>query len=139
MTFSLTAVLWQRTTSVLDSVLSQRGKRVVFLASLAARLGSTHRFDKQTRQKLNTIMKLVHGESALLLPYELSAVIWHGKSGVEIFHFDPKRRDLSQEQICQMTQSVVNSMPAWLRYGENTEIEQDIVRLLHNRTQVFGF
>jgi hypothetical protein len=123
----------------LQQNLNSRGKRIVFLASLAAQVSNANHFDKETRHKLNELMQLARGDTALVLPYELSAVIWEGKSGKEIFHVDPATGELTQDSIQQMTRSVVAAMPEWLRYGAPDQIEQDVGKLLENRNAVFGF
>jgi hypothetical protein len=128
-----------RAAAALQSVLPVRSKRMVFLASLAQRLSNQSHFDKATRQKLNTVMQLAHGEDSLLLPMELSEVIWQGKKGAEIFRFDPAQVPITQENIKEMTQSVLQAMPQWLRYGEEPEIERDVATLFENRKSVFGF
>lgn len=136
---SIGADIWHRTTRILDGSLPNRGKRVVFLASLAANLGTASSFTKETRIKLNRVMCLASGDSALVVPFELSRVIWRGKSGVEIFHFDPKAAPLTQDMIEQMASSVVKAMPSWLHYDINEKIQSDVSTLLRHRMEVFGF
>lgn len=123
----------------LAATLPPRGKRLVFLVSLASRLNAAERFDEETRHKLNQVLQLAAGDGALVLPYELREVIWHGKTGKEIFQVDPKSPQLSSDEILQMAKSAIDSMPSWLRYGDSEEINQDIARLLQNRQTVFGF
>lgn len=136
---TINAGLRQRCAGLLDAVLHKRGKRIVFLASLAASVGPTTSFTKETRVKLNRVMHLAKGDSALVFPFELSKVIWHGKSGVEIFHFDPTANPLTTDMIEQMAHNAVMTMPRWLQYGDFSEIAQDVGRLLRSRHEVFGF
>lgn len=136
---SISARLWLRTTRVLDGSLPNRGKRVIFLASLAASLGVTGSFDKETRSKLNRVMQLASGDSALVVPFELSRVIWHSKSGTEIFYFDPTSSELTQDMIQKMASHVIKTMPSWLQYGAPQDIEKDVGLLLQNRSTIFGF
>ena len=133
------ASLRMRFTRYLEAKLHNRGKRLMFLASLAARLHISGQFDKVTRDKLNQVMQLSKGSASLVVPFELSKVIWHGKTAVEIFHYDPANTPLTEEVIEKMTQSAISSTPAWLRYGDNSEMAKDVSKLLHNRGLVFGF
>lgn len=121
------------------SALPPRGKRLVFLVSLSSRLNQAEQFDKETRQKLNQVMCLAAGDNSLVLPYELREVIWRGKSGTEIFRFDPTSPELPQETIHSMAKNVLDSMPDWLRYDDIEHITQDVIKLLGSRQQVFGF
>lgn len=135
----LRAGIRARTVKALDCSLPNRGKRVVFLASLAASLGAGSSFDKQTRGKLNRVMQLAKGDSALVVPFELSKVIWRGMTGVEIFHYDPKADPLTGDMIEQMAQHAIRTMPEWLRYSNGDVMAKDVGQLLRARGEVFGF
>jgi hypothetical protein len=118
--------------------LPNRTKRLIFLASLSARLKNTQNFDNATLTKLNQVMVLSHTESAIKLPVQLSRAIWNGRSAGEIFNADLQKESLQKERLAELVANVINSMPAWLCYGEKETIEQDVSRLLNNRDAVLG-
>lgn len=122
----------------LQAHLPKRTKRMVFLASLTARLKGSQPFDNETLEKLNRVMELAKTDSALKLPYELSRAIWHGKNPYEILKTDITEGSFSNVRIKEMSASIINAMPDWLRYGDNQDIEQDVERLLDHKSLVFA-
>ena len=128
----------RRLTAYVNARLPARTKRLVFLASLSARLKGSDTFDNETLHKLNKVMVLCNTESALKLPVQLSRAIWHGKTSYEIFNADIQEGTLNRALIKELAQRVTSAMPGWLRYGDDTAIEKDVERLLDNRLVVMG-
>lgn len=124
-------------TSMLNHYLPNRTKRLVFLASLTARLKETQSPDTETISKLNRAMELAKSDSAIKLPYELSRAIWHGKTSYQIFNADISQESLHPIRVKEMSTSVLLAMPSWLRYGSDTDMEQDVSKLLDRRSMVF--
>lgn len=122
----------------LQAHLPNRTKRMVFLASLTARLKGSQPFDNETLEKLNRVMELAKADSALKLPYELSRAIWRGKTPYEILKTDVTEGSFSNVRIKEMSASIISAMPDWLRYGDHKDIEQDVERLLDHKSLVFG-
>jgi hypothetical protein len=124
----------------LDVHLPPRMKRLVFLASLTARLRGSETFDDDTLRKLNKLMVLANSENALRLPIQLSRAIWNGKTAYEITHDTLQQGDESfgKERLKSLAHCVITAMPSWLRYGDDSDIEKDLNCLLGNRTLVFG-
>lgn len=123
--------------SFLNAHLPNRTKRLVFLASLTARLKGSSTFDNETLQKLNKVMELGRTDSALKLPYELSRAIWHGQTSYQILNADVSSATVDVRKK-EMAANVINTMPVWLRYGDDLEIEKDVERLLDNKSILLG-
>lgn len=123
---------------LLQEHLPNRTKRLVFLASLAARLKGSETFDTETLRKLNRVMELGKSDSALKLPYGLSRAIWQGKTSYELLSVDFAEGALNQARKDEMVARIINAMPGWLRYGTNKDIELDVGRLLDNKSLVLG-
>lgn len=124
--------------SLLRDHLPNRTKRLVFLASLAARLKGSDTFDSETLHKLNRVMELGKTDSALKLPYELSRAIWQGKTSYEILDLDFTSSSFNQARKEEMSQRIINAMPSWLRYGSDKDIFVDVNHLLDNKSLVLG-
>lgn len=122
----------------LQNHLPNRTKRLVFLASLTARLKGSDTFDNETLHKLNKVMTLCSTESAMKLPVQLSRAIWRGKTSYEIFNADLHAGALETARIKEMAARAISAMPGWLRYADDSVIEQDVARLLDHGLAVFG-
>jgi len=116
--------------------LPNRTKRLVFMASLTARLKGSDTFTDDTLRKLNTIMSLSNSDSAMKLPVHLSRVIWRGKGSYEIFNDNVDKSSLTQTQIKNAISRALDAMPAWLRYCDDAVIEKDVQCIIENRSIV---
>jgi hypothetical protein len=135
----ITTVVRRGAIAFLDRHLQGRTKRLIFLASLSARLKDSSKLDHDTMKKLNTLMDLCKDESAIKLPVELSKVIWHGKASYEICRDQVSSlSSLSSDRINLISTRVLTAMPAWLRYGNDDEMQKDVAKLLTCRTAVLG-
>lgn len=129
----------KRAAAFLETHLPNRTKRLVFLASLTARLKGSETFDQETLHKLNKVMILSSSDSALKLPVQLSRAIWHGKTSYEIFNAELDATcSLNQAYLKELASRVISAMPAWLRYASDDAIEHDVEQLLENRSIVLG-
>jgi hypothetical protein len=123
---------------MLQAHLPKRTKRLVFLASLAARLKGSEQFDNETLRKLNRVMELGKSDSSLKLPCELSRAIWQGKTKYEILSLEHAEGVLDSAHKAEMSQRIISAMPRWLRYGSDKDIQIDVRRLLDNKSFVLG-
>lgn len=119
---------------LINKIIPDRTKRLVLLASLMAELVDLKSFNKETLQKLNAVMHLCTYIDAMKLPISLSNVIWHGKTSYELFNTkDIVHADLNTAAIKTLSESIVDKVPTWLRYGDTSTIVKDIQELLRNR------
>lgn len=123
---------------LLDRHLPARTKRLIFLASLSARLKGSTSFTRDTVHRLNTVMALASDEASINLPVQLSRVIWHTPP---VMQFDAQELGaiLTQDRLHHLCEEIQQRMPAWLRYSDERSIRHDVEKLLTNRTAVFGF
>lgn len=119
-----------RCATLLGRHLPGRTKRLIFLASLTARLKDSTDLSHDTLSRLNQLMVLANSDSAIRLPVQLSRVIWHGNMPKEIC--DP------QLSLNHHIEALKANMPDWLRYGEDAAIHQDLAKLLGHRYEVLG-
>lgn len=132
-------MLKQFISRVLDEKLPTKTKRQMSLVSFAALLKGAATYDRETFEKLNRVLALSEsGESALAVPAILSKVIWHGKTIHEICQEDVTQGALTRDRIQSIVANILNSMPAWLLYGNQEEIEKDIAVILERRTELLG-
>lgn len=117
----------------LEQHLPRRTKRLLFLASLSARVKEEPEFDNETLHKLNRLMELSNSDSALKLPIHLSRVIWQGKTIQEICGEEIVKGQLTPDRIQLAAQRVQSLMPSWLRYGRPEDITKDLKQLLTHR------
>lgn len=127
-----------KTVSMLDKRLPQRTKRLVFLASLTARLKGEDNLDSETLHKLNKTMQLATRDSSLLLPAHLNKIIWSSMSAHNSINEIAIQGDWSNTRIRRICQCVLLAMPCWLRYADDSDIARDVERLLKQHTVVFG-
>lgn len=125
--------------SVLGVFLSQRVKRLIFLASFSARIKDQTSFDSDTVHKLNQVMALASEERAIQLPVHLSKVIWQGRTIHDIAECEVlSSSTFTKERLHQLSTRVLEAMPKWLRYGPEDHMRDDLVKLLDNRGVLIG-
>jgi hypothetical protein len=114
-------------------------KRIVFLASLSARLKETSTFDNETLAKLNTLISL--GKNTQIqteMGVCISKAVWHGRGTKEILGVNLETAALPKTPAPGIVENIMSKMPAWLRYGSDEEIKRDVVKLLKDQDIVFG-
>jgi hypothetical protein len=125
--------------NVLNEKLPAKTKRQVFLASFAALLKGATSYDRETFKRLNHVLALSEsGESALAVPAILSKVIWHGKTSYEVCQEDVTQGTFTTDRIAAIVANILNSMPSWLLYGNQEEIENDVAVILKGRIELLG-
>lgn len=125
-------------TRLLARHLPKRTKRLIFLASFSARLKGSNNFDNATLKKLNEVMALASSDSSIKLPVHLSRAIWNGKTVLDICDENVCIAPYGNTHVRMLAQRVINVMPAWLRYGDESVIKEDVSKLLDNRDIVLG-
>jgi len=134
------SALSHRITDAVAGWLSPSVKRLIFLTSLSARLKGSTLFDNETLEKLNRVMVLSSDKNRdmLKLPAHLSKAIWNGKTAFEICgdNLCEGQIDLTRKQ--RAIQHILAGMPARLRYAPEAKMQQDIEKLLDNRSQLLG-
>ena len=118
--------------------LPNRTKRIVFLTSLAGRLKEAFLLDEVVISGINKLFKLASSDAALEFPYDLSKVIWGGKTREDICRSSFNSNITFTFSIASITRCIMEAIPSWLRYGSDKEIESDIELLLENRTATLG-
>jgi len=113
----------------------RRTKRLIFLASLTALIKNTTTLSQETLKRLNDLMAVAQDERALQLPAQLSHGIWCGKNICEVCRRETMEvKTLSTAAILDIAVRIYESMPDWLRYGRESDIQGDIIRILDNRS-----
>lgn len=127
----LRGALREKTAVFLEAYLPTRMKRLACLASLGAYLNGSTSLDADTMSKLNTLMVLGADDSALKLPVYLSKVIWEGKVHEVVLEKEAVPSGKGQT-VTQIATSFIAAMPAWLRYGEESVIREEVEKLVAN-------
>lgn len=112
------------------ALIPRRTKRLILYASLTALLKQQSELDRQTLEKLNQVMGLTtETVDAMNLPVKLRVAIWKGSQPIRIpdtfFTQQPNEQDL-QSTLAEL----IAKIPAWLRYGKDTELKADVQRYL---------
>lgn len=122
--------------TLLSFVVPDRTKRAIFLASFFAQIKDDDTsVDKQTLEKLNKVMSLVKRNESLGLPIQLNRAIWHGVHSKEL-RLDELNEPLTPARLRLVCNRVLESAPAWLRYGKGDEMRDDLVKLFGCRAAV---
>lgn len=125
--------------TLLGASLSERTKRLIFLASFSARIKDPNTFDSETLHKLNQVMALASKEEAINLPVHLSRAIWRGRTIHDIADKEVlSSSTFTKERLQQLADRVLEAMPPWLRYGPDNVIRDDVARLLDHRSVLIG-
>lgn len=118
---------------ILSFVVPDRTKRAIFLASFFAQIkDDAVDVDSQTLVKLNKVMDLAKRDESLGLAVQLNRAIWHGASSKEL-RLDELQGPMTPARLRLVCNRVLESAPAWLRYGKNDEMREDLVKLFGAR------
>jgi hypothetical protein len=132
----LSDVIKTRFQGLLDRYIPSRTKRMMFIASLSARLKDSSGLDATTRKRLNEVMAASHDEAAMQVPALLSRVIWDGRTVYQLCDDNVAEGTLDQTRSRRIASSVVEATPSWLRYAGKDDIEKDVRMLLDNRAAI---
>lgn len=134
----LTASLKSGAASFLEMSLPGRMKRLILLTSIAAKAKETQDLDETTLRKLNNLMNLAGSEDAMKLPASLSKAIWDGKTSVDAMAMLSKGGPLPESTIGDLVKQIKASVPNWLRYGREGDLDADLEKLLQHKAEVLG-
>jgi hypothetical protein len=134
----LTARLKSGVASLLESSLPGRTKRLILFTSLAARAKETQDLDVTTLRKLNSLMDLAGSEDAMKWPASLSRAIWDGKRSVDAIEMLGKGGPLPEATIRDLVQQIKACIPRCLRYGREGDLDADLEKFVHHKSEVLG-
>lgn len=124
-----------RLASMLNRHLSERTKRLLFLASFSAQLRDPKEFDSELLHKLNAMFELSSDDAALKLPVQISHAIWRNRPlepGLRL----TLRTESMQGRATALGKKVIEAMPSWMRYGDDKRMLKDTEQLLSNWQQL---
>lgn len=129
---SLTAHLKSRFTTLLETKLTERSKRMIVLASLFAKTysGDNKKIDIEIARKLNELLHLSNADGGIMLPIQLSRFIW--KDGVSTIELNGADLDI---KIREAAQQITSQVPQWLRYCDTDGMCHDIEEVLRCQRQ----
>lgn len=120
---------------LLGIVLPNRGKRLMVLTSLHARLVRDGVFHEETLSKLNQSLYLASSEKALELPASVYKQLWDAEQLKSIMKDIDGQYDgetcLLYDDAKKVSQSIIPLIPSWLRYDSNERMLQDVVNLFY--------
>lgn len=127
-----------RTLRILFHLLPRHTKRMLFLASLAGKVTSTHHLSKSILLKLQQEFQLCADTKAIDLPPILHKKIW-GNRPIEGL-VCPVHLDAQQSERCmtRTARQIVSIMPCWLVYAHTTQIIEDVRDMLSKREVLFA-
>lgn len=122
--------------ALLSLLIPDRGKRMVFLASFFASMKEGGDVDVETLAKLNRAMSLAKRDDSLGLAVQLNRAIWNGRSSKELCLDGLNQQSMTPARLRLICTNVIQAMPDWLRYGDESVIREDLVKLFATRLQV---
>lgn len=122
---------------VLASVmLSQHGKRLLFIASLYCYIARLDALRDDALEKLNEAMSLAKTGSALRLPAAARDVVWGDVNVQEVINMDDFNKQISAKRSLEIAERVVSITPRWLRYRSKSEMMTDVITLIRKTTNL---
>lgn len=120
---------------LLSILLPNRGKRIIMLTTLHARLVRDGVFHAETLQKLNDSLFLASTPTALTLPASIYGRVWDTNQLHSILNEIDGKYDgdtcLLYADARKVSQSIISLTPAWLRYGSVDDMMRDVMSLFY--------
>jgi hypothetical protein len=135
---NLPAFVKKKFIRILDGALSYRHKRMVFFASLTARLRDTEDLDAVTRRNLNDAMQLATRDDALSLAARTSKLIWKSVTDFDSIKEQIMRQDWSKENISKICTAILQRIPDWLFYSNRKTMAADVELYIRHHQVVIG-
>lgn len=123
-----------RLANMLDRHLSERTKRLLFLASFSAQLRDPSEFNKEMLHKLNQMFELASDDAALKLPIHLSHAIWRNRPLEPGLRLTLRTEDI-RPRVQVIGKKIITAMPKWMRYGDDKRMQNEVEQLLRNMQQ----
>lgn len=122
---------------LLSIILPNRGKRIIMLTTLHARLVRDGVFHAETLQKLNDSLFLASSPTALTLPASIYGMVWDVEQLHSILQEIDGQYDgdtcLLYADAKKVSQSIISLTPTWLRYGTVDDMLRDVMSLFYCR------
>lgn len=122
-----------RLANMLDRHLSERTKRLLFLASFSAQLRDPSEYDKEVLHKLNQMFALASDDAALKLPVHLSHAIWRNRPLEPGLRLTLRAGDI-RPRAKVISTKILEAMPRWMRYDDKRMLK-DVEQLLSDWQQ----
>lgn len=122
--------LLSKLSGAVASVVPERTRRMVFIASIVALLSQQKNVDGETIHRLNKIFTLAHSdrEKVIELPMLLCTVIWEGTESAKICRDGVCELSWTSEKTEIFLRKIMPTIPTWLRY-QDKQMEDDIRNL----------
>jgi hypothetical protein len=118
-----------RLANMLKQRLSERTKRILFVASFSAQLKDPGTLNGEMVSKLNSMLELASDDAALKFPIHLSQVIWRNRPlepGLRV----SLRNGSLHSRASSLGKKIMDAMPSWMQYGDESKMQSDIEQLL---------
>lgn len=117
-------------------VLTQHGKRLLFIASLYCYIARLDALRDDALEKLNEAMSLAKHGSALRLPAAARDVVWGDVNVQSVVSMDDFDKPISARRSMEIAENVVALSPRWLRYGNKGDMIADVITLIRKTTNL---
>ena len=126
---------------LLDKVLPDRTKRLIFFSSFLAHIQICDYSDKSLINRLNLLLNLSKDDSALVFPMHLHNQIWSKlhidkileEKGIDITDVNQiSKIEFMSPKVRTLSEDIIKVMPDWLRYDSNTRMRSDLIKLFKN-------
>lgn len=120
-------------------LLPDRIKRMIFLASLNAKINNMRNPSVEALNKLNNVLALATNTKAMELPMEISYSIWSGFNTKELINRGfscaglpgINYRAMTSSQKLDLANCVIKNAPKWLRYNDATSMQTDLLKMFN--------
>lgn len=121
---------------ILGMLMPKRGKRIILLTGVYAKLVEKGLFHDDAMRRLNRALMLADSEEALNLPPSIYRKVLDDQQVEEAI----KQLELSSSggelclsdtEIKRVSKQLAGLTPMWLRYADDKAIEKDLVSLLY--------
>ena len=113
-----------------------RMKRMMFFASLIARIRNTSNLDMETAHSLNTALNLANSDTSLMLPAMMSEKIWSSVPGIEEVIHIFKMRNWATDKLNDICKKIVDIIPDFLVYSSKKRMQEDVECLIRQHPDV---
>lgn len=117
---------------VFQKLTPRHGRRILFITSLYFQVVRIESMKQEVVERLNRIMGLASAESALQFPIAVRNLLWRNKGLEQIIREEDLASPISHSRALDISNSVVDRMPPYLRYDDRSVMVSDVCELLHN-------
>lgn len=120
---------------ILSKLISNHGKRIIFITSLYFHVVRLERLRADALTKINSIMNLAANEKALYLPIAIREIVWNHTSIDDELSAELLDQEISAEKAHSLSQRVVELSPEWVRYNKR-DMLSDVFDLISKGSQL---